>query len=183
MRIVQKITEGILVFLTSFTIAAGVLLAFVNVAVRFLFNTSIEWAFELTTYIFIYSSFFAAAYLFRKGANIKITLLLDLMPPAFSKITIILVDLINIIYLAIIAYFSYLFIFDPNYGVKASGEVSVDVGVQMWIVYLVLPISAVFGIMMVIFKLRDDLFVKSEELVQKEERGIINEELEEFGAE
>jgi len=178
MKLIDKIIQGILIFLTSFTIFAGVLLAFINVAVRFLLDKSIEWAFELTSYLFIYSALFAAAYLFRKGAHIKVTLLLDKLPDTFAKMVIILVDLVNLLYLGIIAYFSYIFIFDPDLGVKASGEVSVDLGIHMWIVYLILPISAIFGILMVIFKLKDDLLIPAKFLRVKEEKEII-EELEE----
>jgi len=175
MKLIDRLFEGILIFLTSFTIAAGVLLAFINVAVRFLLNESIEWAFELTSYLFIYSAFFAAAYLFRKGAHIKVTLLLNILPKILQKFLIILVDIINIGYLSTIAYFSYIFIFDPDLGVKASGEVSVDLGVQMWIIYLILPVSAIFGIIMVIFKLKDDVLKP-----MNEEKEIIEELTEEF---
>jgi len=183
MKFLDKTLQGILIFLTSFTIFAGVLLAFVNVAVRFLLNKSIEWAFELTSYLFIYSALFAAAYLFRKGAHIKVTLLLDKLPNTLAKIVILIVDFINLLYLGIIAYFSYVFIFDPDLGVKASAEVSVDLGVQMWIVYLILPVSAVFGIFMVIFKLKDDLLTPAEKIRKKEEKEIIEELEEEFEVE
>ena len=180
MKYIKKLTEGILVFLSSFTIVAGVLLAFINVAVRFLLNQSIEWAFELTNYLFIYSAFFGAAYLFSRGANIKVTILLDIMPSFLSKIMVIFVDLLNIVYLGIVIYFSYVFIFDPDLGVKASGEVSVDLGVKMWIVYLILPISAVLAIIAVLFKFKDDLFTPSSELVKKEEADMIKEGFEEM---
>ena len=180
MKLLDKILQGILIFLTSFTIFAGVLLAFVNVVVRFVLNKSIEWAFELTSYLFIYSALFAAAYLFRKGAHIKVTLLLDRLPDTLAKAVIILVDMINLLYLSIIAYFSYVFIFDPDLGVKASAEVSVDLGVQMWIVYLILPISAIFGIFMVIFKLKDDLLTPAKKIRKKEEEEIIEELEEQF---
>ncbi len=179
----DKLLQGILIFLTSSTIFAGVLLAFINVVVRFVFNKSIEWAFELTSYLFIYSALFAAAYLFRKGAHIKVTLFLDTLPDTLAKVVIILVDIINLLYLAIVAYFTYIFIFDADLGIKASGEVSVDLGVQMWIVYLVLPISAIFGIFMVIFKLKDDILTPAYKLRKKEEFEIIEELEEEFEVE
>ena len=175
MKLLDKIVQGILIFLTSFTIFAGVLLAFINVAVRFIFDKSIEWAFELTSYLFIYSALFAAAYLFRKGAHIKVTIILDKLPNILAKIVIILVDLLNLLYLLIIAYFSYVYIFDPELGVKASGEVSVDLGVKMWIIYLILPISAIFGILMVLFKLKDDILTPANKIRIKEEKEFIKE--------
>jgi len=180
MSLLRKTIDALLAFLASFTIIAGVLLAFVNVALRYIFNQSIEWAFELTGYLFIYSAFFAAAYLFSKNAHIKVTVLLDLVHPVLAKIMIILVDLCNLLYLGIIAYFSYVFIFDPDLGVKASGEISVDLGIQMWIVYLILPISAVLAMTVVLFKLKDDLFTPYNEIIKKTEKEIIEEETEEM---
>ena len=182
MSLFRKFIENLLAFLASFMLASGVFLAFINVFVRFVFNQSIEWAFELTSYLFIYSTFFAAAYLFSKGANIKVTILLDIVPDKISKIMVILVDLLNIVYLGIIAYFSYVFIFDPDLGVKASGEVSVDLGVKMWIVYLILPISAVLGVIVVLFKLKDDFFTPADKIRKKVENEIIEEEIEEMKA-
>jgi len=86
-----------------------------------------------------------------------------------------LVDIINIGYLSTIAYFSYIFIFDSDLGLKSSGEISVDLGIEMWIIYLILPISAVFGLIMVIFKLKDDVLKP-----MNEEKEIIEELTEEF---
>ena len=102
------------------------------------------------------------------------------MPPKISKIMVIFVDLLNLIYLGIIAYFSYVFIFDPELGVKASGEVSVDLGVKMWIIYLILPTASVLGIIVILFKLKDDLFTSSDKLVKHIEGEIIEEGLEEM---
>ena len=55
-------------------IAAGTLLAFINVVMRYCFNTGWSWAGELTNYLFIWSAFFAAAYGFRKGIHISVTI-------------------------------------------------------------------------------------------------------------
>jgi len=176
---IDKVIRGILIFLTSFGIAGGILLAFINVVARFIFHEGIDWAFELTNYLFIWSAFFGAAYLFRIGGHIRVTLILDLLPDKLAKLDVLLVDLIVIAYLAIVGYFSYLFIFDPELGVYSSGEVSVDLGVPMWIPYLVVPLSSIFGIIMVIFKLRDDVLTSSKDIRGKSESEMIIEEVRE----
>jgi len=144
-----KILTSLLYFLSSFFIFAGVALAFINVVARFVFNKGLEWAFELTSYFFIYSVFFATAYLFKKSEHIRVTLLLE----KFSFLDKV-ADIISIIYLSIIAYFSYLYIFDPELGLKASKEISIDLNVPMWVIYLVLPISMVLSIIMTIDHLK-----------------------------
>jgi len=54
----------------------GVLLAFINVVLRYAFDMSLTWAGELTNYFFIWSALFGAAYGFKKGVHISVTLLL-----------------------------------------------------------------------------------------------------------
>lgn len=56
----------------------GVLLAFINVVLRYIFDMSLPWAAELTNYLFIWSALFGAAYGFKQGAHISITLLMKL---------------------------------------------------------------------------------------------------------
>ncbi|WP_456488236.1 TRAP transporter small permease [Caminibacter pacificus] len=175
----DKIVRGILIFLTSFGIAGGILLAFINVVARFVFHEGIDWAFELTNYLFIWSAFFGAAYLFRIGGHIKVTLILDLLPDKLAKLDVLLVDLIIIAYLATVGYFGYLFIFDPDLGVYSSGEVSVDLGIPMWIPYIVIPLSSLFGILMVIFKMKEDITTPAEEIRGKSESEMIIEEVRE----
>ncbi len=55
----------------------GVLLAFINVVLRYIFDMSLPWAAELTHYLFIWSALFVAAYGFKRGAHISITLLIE----------------------------------------------------------------------------------------------------------
>ena len=179
LELLDKTVRGILIFLTSFGIAGGILLAFINVVARFVFHEGIDWAFELTNYLFIWSAFFGAAYLFRIGGNIRVTLILDLLPDKLAKLDVLLVDLIIIAYLAAVGYFGYLFIFDPELGVYSSGEVSVDLGIPMWIPYLVVPLSSIFGIIMVIVRLKEDISTPAENIRGKSESEMIIEEVRE----
>jgi C4-dicarboxylate transporter DctQ subunit len=178
-KILEKAILYITVFLTSFLIAAGVILAFINVVARFVFHEGIDWAFELTSYLFIWSAMFGAAYLFRTGGHIKVTLLVDLLPPALSKFIIILADIVTLVYLVLIAYYGYLFIFDPDYGVYASGEVSVDLNIPMWYVYTVIPISMIIAAIFTLFKIIEDIKTPAEKIASKSESEMIIEEVKE----
>ena len=178
-RILEKAILYITIFLTSFLIAAGVVLAFVNVVARFVFHEGIDWAFELTSYLFIWSAMFGAAYLFRVGGHIKVTLLVDLLPPKLSKSVIILADIITLVYLILVAYYGYLFIFDPDYGVYASGEVSVDLNIPMWYVYTVIPISMIMAAILTVYKIIEDIKTPANEIASKSESEMIIEEVKE----
>ena len=83
-------------------IAAGTLLAFVNVVMRYCFNTGWSWAGELTNYLFIWSAFFAAAYGFRKGIHISVTILIERFPAPIAKAYLIFANIITTVFLMFI---------------------------------------------------------------------------------
>jgi C4-dicarboxylate transporter DctQ subunit len=165
-------------FIAAFGISAGVFLAFINVVARFVFNEGLEWAFELTNYLFIWSAFFGASYCFRKECHIRVTLLLDVLPSKIAKFTTILAKLITFTYLLAVAYFGYLFIFDPDFGLKASGEISVDVNIPMWIPYMVLPIAFLTAAYRVFQKAIELSKTPADEIVVKQEHEMIIDEVE-----
>jgi C4-dicarboxylate transporter DctQ subunit len=63
------------------------------------FDMSLPWAAELTNYLFIWSALFGAAYGFKQGAHISITLIIEsfhlLLPKVFANFA----NLLSIIYL------------------------------------------------------------------------------------
>jgi len=165
-------------FIASFGIAAGVLLAFINVIARFIFHQGIDWAFELTNYIFIWSAFFGASYCFRKECHIRVTILLDILPAKLAKFSSFLAHLITFAYLLAVAYYGYLFIFDPDFGLKASGEISIDLNIPMWIPYLALPVAFLTAAYRVFEKTTELIKTPAEEVTTKTEHEMIIEEME-----
>lgn len=118
-------------------LSLGVLLAFINVVLRYMFDMSLTWAAELTNYLFIWSALFGAAYGFKHGAHISVTLLIAKCPAIFTKIFLIIANFISILYLGLLSYFGYqlvIMLYD-------FGEMSVDLNIPMWIPHLVLPIA------------------------------------------
>lgn len=120
-----------------FGIAAGVLLAFVNVLLRYIFDASLTWAGELTNYLFMWSALFGAAYGFKKGIHISVTVLLTLMPTPVAKALLIFSHTVSFVYLALNSYFGYELVLL----VADFGEMSVDLNIPMWIPQLVLPLA------------------------------------------
>ncbi|MCT7910054.1 TRAP transporter small permease [Arcobacter lacus] len=127
----------------------GVLLAFINVVLRYIFDMSLPWAAELTNYLFIWSALFGAAYGFKQGAHISITLLIEKCSPIVMKGFLIFASLLSIAYLLLISYFGYelvLFLMD-------FGEINVDLQIPMWIPQLVIPVAFLLAAYRVVEKL------------------------------
>ncbi len=85
----------------------GVTIAFVNVVLRYAFNESLTWAGELTNYAFIWGALFGAAYGFKRGIHIQVTILLEKLPSPIAKAFMIFAHTLSFIYLSVMAYLSY----------------------------------------------------------------------------
>ena len=153
-------------------LSLGVLLAFINVVLRYGFDMSLTWAGELTNYFFIWSALFGAAYGFRQGAHISVTLLIAQFPPAIMKYFLILANLISVAYLGLLSYFGYeLVIMLADFG-----EMSVDLNIPMWIPHLVLPVAFGLAAYRVAEKLVELLKTSANEIeLFNEHEVIINE--------
>ncbi len=127
--------------IAAFGISAGVALAFYNVAARYIFDSSLTWASELTIYLFLWSVFFGAAYCFKEDAHISISILLDLLPPPVAKGLMLVSHVITIIYLSAVSYYGYQYLLF----VAELDEMSIDLEIPMWIPYLVIPIAFAFA--------------------------------------
>ena len=118
-------------------LSLGVILAFINVILRYAFDMSLTWAAELTNYLFIWAALFGAAYGFKQGAHISVSLIIERFSPKVTKGFLIFANLVSIGYLGLISYFGYELILL----LQDFGEMSVDLGIPIWIPHLVLPIS------------------------------------------
>jgi len=176
MRAFLSLIVNISKAIAAFGIAAGVLLAFVNVVARYLFESSLTWAGELTIYLFLWSTFFGAAYCFKKDAHIAVDVFLLKAPPKVMKFLTLLTLIISAVYVASIAYFGYKYVLLYI----DLGEMSVDLDIPLWIPYVVVPISFAFSAIILIYKIVEVFKTPSSKLKHKGEAEIL---LEEMGAE
>jgi C4-dicarboxylate transporter DctQ subunit len=149
------------------TIFLGVFVAFVNVISRYLFNSSITWAAELTIYLFIWSTFFGSAYCFKTNSHIGITILLDKLPPNMIKLFSIMSHIITFLFLISIAYLGILYI-----GI-IEGKMTDDLGVPMWIPYMVVPIAFFSASYRVLEKIFETVYTPADKILLSSETNMI----------
>ncbi len=159
--------------IAAFGITAGVALAFTNVVARFVFDSSLVWAAELTVFLFLWSAFFGAAYCFKKDAHIAVTIILDILPSWLAKIFLIVSHLITIGFLVAVSYFGYEYLLL----VIELEEMSIDLEIPMWIPYLVIPISFAFAAFRVCEKLYQIIITPHEKVVQESESEMYIKEM------
>ncbi|MCK9257196.1 MAG: TRAP transporter small permease [Sulfurospirillaceae bacterium] len=155
-------------------IALGVLLAFVNVVLRYGFNASLTWAGELTNYFFMASALFGAAYGFKKGIHISVTILLNLLPSYLGKAMLLLAHTISFIYLGVSAYFGY----ELVVLLMDFGEMSIDLNIPMWIPHLMLPLAFAGATYRVGEKIYEVAITHADEVLGKSEAELIRDSVE-----
>jgi len=158
--------------IAAFGIAAGVALAFYNVIARYVFNSSLTWASELTIYLFLWSTFFGAAYCFKVDAHISVSVLLDKVPPKVAKALMLFSHLITFVFLVAVSYYGY------QYLVAFSDEMSIDLEIPMWIPESVIPIAFAFAAYRVAEKIVFILRTPAEQVRTQSEAEMILAEME-----
>ncbi len=129
-------------------LALIVLITFVNVIARYIFNNSLYWSFELTMTILSFLSFFGFYIAFKKNRHLGSDVIFNKLPPKIQ----------NFFYLfnnAIIIFISGVFIF---YGGKQAflfmGQKTSILGINVFFLYALLPITGFLLIFEVINKVR-----------------------------
>jgi len=122
-------------FIASYTLALAVLFTFTNVVLRYLFGTTLSFSAELASYLFITSAFFATSLGFKEHIHIAVDLISKkTIIGKFAKYVSFWITLIFLLFIAIFGVEFTLLAYDMN-------EISIDLNIPMWIVYLVIPVS------------------------------------------
>lgn len=171
--LIDKVIGFINRYIAALGISGGVALAFGNVVARYGFDSSLTWASELTVYLFLWSAFFGAAYCFKQDAHISINLVLEKVSPDTAKMLMLLSHIITFIFLFAVAYYGYQYVLF----VHELEEVSVDLEVAMWIVYLVIPVSFFFAAYRVGEKIVEIIKTPAKDVLKHSEAEMILEQM------
>jgi C4-dicarboxylate transporter DctQ subunit len=144
-------------------IAVGVFLIFYGVVCRYVFNNPKAWVDEISTYCIVWGTLTGLGVALREGHHIQVDILFDRVPPFFQKV-------FNVFSNALGVLFCIFFIF---FGGKllslywVTQQKSTDVGIYLWIVYLVIPLSG----LMLGFRFIDNLLSSLKKEVKAEWNG------------
>jgi len=137
--VINKLEEGVIAFL----LAAMTVLTFVQVVLRYGFNSGLFWALEATTYMFGWLVLFGMSYGVKVGSHIGVDVLVKVLSPPAQRIVGILAGLLCMLYAGIIVYGGYIYV-DKMYLLGVEAE---DLPIQRWLLILILPIG--FGLLFI----------------------------------
>ena len=146
----MKFLDHLEEWLITFLMGAATLLIFIAVLHRYaagmaipgvqdaLLKIDLSWAQELCIYMFVWMAKFGAAYGVRTGIHVGVDVLINLLSTQKRRFWIVFGLLSGATFTSIIAFLGAKFV----YHVHASGQVSPDLEMPMWIVYLAIPLGS-----------------------------------------
>lgn len=133
MKIFDRIEELIVIVM----LALMTLLTFLQVVMRYGFNSGFTWAVELTTIFFAVMIFVGISYGVRTGAHIGVDALIKKFPPRVSRAISIVVVLLCLFYAGLVFYGSWIYVSK----MKMVGVELDDLPIPIWVVRSILPIG------------------------------------------
>ena len=137
-RIANGLEEGLIALL----LAAMTLITFVQIVLRYVFNSGLNWAMEGTTFLFGWMVLLGISYGVKKGSHIGVDVWVKQLSPRLYRIASIAAGL------ACIAYAVLMLVASWNYerSMYAVGIHADDIAVPRWVLLLALPIG--FGLLL-----------------------------------
>jgi len=104
MRQIEKWFEPVII-VTALT--AIIILVFADVIARFAFSTSIAVANEMARFAFVYMIYFGVSYAIRERRHMRVTIFVDMLPPAGRRIMFIVAEGIFLIYSVLVTWLGF----------------------------------------------------------------------------
>lgn len=175
--ILDIIVAGINKNIAVFGLIIGIIIVTINVFMRFVANFypeihSLTWGEEVSTYCFIWSALFGAAYGFRKGVHISVMIVVERFPPKLAKACMLVSYTLSALFLAFMAYAGFL-VCKLNYELGRYSEALHNV--PLWIFLVCLPAAFLGATYRVIEKIYAVSWMDAKDVVRTTQDEIIHD--------
>lgn len=143
--------------ITCVTLSLCTILVNANIFTRYLFNTPIYWAEEVATSLFIWTVFIGSAYAYRIHAHLGVDILVKLLPEKAKKGTQFVIDIIEILVLAMLTYVA------AEYVMNSWHRVTDVLMMPRWYFSIAVPIGFGWSLLYAIYFFIQDLRGKGKE--------------------
>ncbi len=137
---IKKIIDNIEEIICLISLSVMTLLTFANVVTRYVFNFSMNFAEEISTYMFVLLSLFGASIAAKRGAHLGFTLLADHVPAIVSRIFEVICALAGLLFAGVIFYYG----IDMTITQFQRGQLSLGAQIPEWIYGSFVPLGAFF---------------------------------------
>jgi len=133
MKFLKRLDEWLIALL----LAAMTLLTFVQVVLRYVFDSGFTWSLQLNTVMFAGMIFIGISYGVRVGAHIGVDAVVKMLPTKPRRIVSIVAVLLCLVYAGLVIYGSMIYVLK----MKAVGIEMDDLPMKIWIARAILPIG------------------------------------------
>jgi len=118
-------------------IASASVVLFINVVLRYFFNSGWEWAEEFARYAIVWIVFVGGSICARKGMHLAVDAVTVRMSHARQRMTRLVVDALCIAFCLFLMRYGY----DMADMARDSGQITAALGIPIYMVYLALPVG------------------------------------------
>lgn len=126
--------------LTGIFFISGLGLIFYGVILRYVFKAPRPWVEEISMYCVLWGILFGLSIALRNNQHIAIDLFYDKLSPTLKRVVDIIANFVGVVFCVCLVYYSAILVISTH----KTGMVSMTVGIPMWLVYLILPLSGFF---------------------------------------
>ncbi|MDR1242412.1 MAG: TRAP transporter small permease [Deltaproteobacteria bacterium] len=113
-----------------------------NVFMRFVVGVAISWASDLVLFVFSWFVMFGMSYCFKLQAHIRVTVVPDLIPPAWRRYCALLVHALLFLFLLLMVYNGLRLLGDRS----IANKYGLLIRYPMWSLYIGLPIGCALSL-------------------------------------
>lgn len=135
----MKILDHLEEWIIGLMLAAMTALTFLQVVMRYVFNSGFSWALELTTVFFAFMIFVGISYGVRVGSHIGVDALVKMMPHNTRRNVSILAVLLSLLYVGLVLTGASIYVLK----MKEVGIEFEDMPIERWQVLIIMPIGFV----------------------------------------
>ena len=139
MKFIEKFEK----FVACASVSGMAILVFVNVIARFIFNSPLAVADEMSCYLFILMSFMGTAIAARRKAHLGLTIVTDKLSPSAARKVQVLMYLIAAVFCLLIVVFGIEMVMSQY----ALGQETATMQWPEWIYGLFVPVGAAFALL------------------------------------
>jgi len=134
----KKIYEKIEDYLSGSLIVTGLSILFVGVLFRYFLKSPLSWADEVANYLIVWGILIGTAVALRNGHHIQVDVFYDRVSPKMKKIFDTFSSVLGVAFCSLLLIYSIQLILMYF----QTQQTSLQIGIELWKVYLVLPITA-----------------------------------------
>lgn len=139
MKFIEKFEK----FVACASVSVMAILVFVNVIARFIFNSPLAVADEMSCYLFVLMSFMGTAIAARRKAHLGLTIVTDKLSPSASRKVQVLMYLIAAVFCLLIVVFGIEMVMSQY----TLGQETATMQWPEWIYGLFVPVGAAFALL------------------------------------